>query len=63
MFALRHGHVRNQQVGGQVARSECAVGGLQQREARNAAGVGLAFAQRQPVSMQPPPRVQGKTQH
>lgn len=61
--ALSHSHVGHQQVRSQVARSKSAVGGLQEGQARHTAGVGLAFTQSQPVSMQPPAWVQGEAQH
>lgn len=61
--ALSDSHVSHQQVRGQVAGGERAVGGLQEGEAWHAAGVGLAFTQRQPVSMQTPAGVQGEAQH
>lgn len=54
VFTLSDSHVRHQQVRGQVAGRECAVGGLQEGEAWHAASVCLAFTQRQPVRVQPP---------
>ena len=61
--ALCDSHVGHQQVRRQVARSECAISRLQEGEAWHTAGVGLAFTQCQPVSVQPPAWVQGETQH
>lgn len=54
VFALSHSYVSHQQVRSQVARCERAVGSLQEGETWHAAGVGLAFTQCQPVSVQPP---------
>lgn len=61
--SLGHSHICHQQVRRQVAGSECAVGSLQQGEARHAASVGLTFTQRQPVGVQAPTWVQGEAQH
>lgn len=52
--ALSDCQVGHQQVRRQLTGSECVVGGLQEGEAWHAAGIGLTFAQSQPVSMQPP---------
>ena len=55
---LSDSQVSHQQVRGQMAGSEGKIGGLQQREARHTAGIGLPLPQSQPISMEPPAGVQ-----
>ncbi|KAG9355326.1 hypothetical protein JZ751_000164 [Albula glossodonta] len=61
--ALGDGHIAHQQVTGEVAGSEGTVGGLQEGQARNAAGTALLPAHHQPICMQAPAPVQVEIQH
>lgn len=58
MTSLCDGYISDQEVGSQVTGSEGVVGGLQQREAGDAAGAALLFADHQAVSVETPTRIQ-----